>query len=52
MFKGELKGYGRIIDATGECRVGFWKDNLPHGKFCHFLKNGKNKIPQGGYIGT
>jgi hypothetical protein len=53
---GAIHGYGRVIDHSGECKVGFWKldqsVSRPCGKFSHYKKDGSLKQPEGLYMGN
>lgn len=53
---GHLEGFGRQIDALGDCKVGFWatqdnEETKPYGKFSHYHKDGSFKKSGGAYLG-
>jgi hypothetical protein len=46
-------GFNRFLNAyNGFCRMGYYKDGNPYGKWCHFDETGKFWKEQGIWNGT
>lgn len=50
--KGKKDGYCRVLKAdTGNCEVGFFKEDQPMGKYCEYKLDGTYEQPEGLYEG-
>jgi len=42
---GRKNGYARVISAVdGSCEVGFWRDDIPWGKYCKYHISGNEEL--------
>ena len=47
-----MNGYARVISAEdGSCEVGFWRDDVPWGKYCKYNTYGEEELCEGLYEG-